>query len=520
MPTKISSYLTELGFKQIAYLGDTLNYNKTTAGEFIVVKENNRLYRYEENSTQPVDNMNVLNTSDGGNTRWITVGGAATTQTRVSYTFEEKSNTIPLGMTILSKDNILYVNIGNTQILSSEYSLNDDRNAIILPQEFDAGVQAEIVIIIGDFTPEQTGLPDQTGHAGEFLTTDGTNPSWADITIPENVVSADNYTNAKTWKGTLAEYEALTTYDDNITYLITDDYTGGSGGTSNYNDLENKPSINGIVLEGNKTTEDLLIEAGGTSNYNDLENKPSINGIALEGNKTTEDLLIEAGVSDYTNLINKPSINSVELIDNVDSKTLNIVPLAIDEYEEINATAIILNPHTKVYHCYTTNSPLNFTVNYTNMPPNFKYYTFELELEVQIGLAGEVTFNFGTFPIIWEIDTPTIDSTGIYNLVFKTYDGGEHWIGNLAYFIPAPTNESTFTINFTGTAGTSLNSITNLSFNNLNFSYRIKNQIIPETGTFSVSFKGITGNSYSYTINSTSDTITLNENSSVEFPVS
>lgn len=488
MPTKISSYLTELGFKQIAYLGDTLNYNKTTAGEFIVVKENNRLYRYEENSTQPVDNMNVLNTSDGGNTRWITVGGAATTQTRVRYTFEEKSNTIPLGMTILSKDNILYVNIGNTQILSSEYSLNDDRNAIILPQEFDAGVQAEIVIIIGDFTPEQTGLPDQTGHAGEFLTTDGTNPSWADITIPENVVSADNYTNAKTWKGTLAEYEALTTYDDNITYLITDDYTGGG--------------------------------SGGTSNYNDLENKPSINGITLEGNKTTEDLLIEAGVSDYTNLINKPSINSVELIDNVDSKTLNIVPLAIDEYEEINATAIILNPHTKIYHCYATNSPLIFTVNYTNMLPNFKYYTFELELEVRIGIAGEIIFNFGTVPVIWEIEAPTIDSTGIYNLVFKTYDGGEHWIGNLAYFIPAPTNESTFTINFTGVAGTSLNSITNLSFNNLNFSYRIKNQIIPETGTFSVTFKGITGNSYSYSINSTSDTITLNENSSVEFPVS
>lgn len=217
MPTKISSYLTELGFKQIAYLGDTLNYNKTTAGEFIVVKENNRLYRYEENSTQPVDNMNVLNTADGGNTRWITVGGAATTQTRVNYTFEEKSNTIPLGMTILSKDNILYVNIGNTQILSSEYSLNDDRNAIILPQEFDASVQAEIVIIIGDFTPEQTGLPDQTGHAGEFLTTDGINPYWADI--------------------------------------------GGSGSTSNYNNLENKPSINGITLEGNKTTEDLNINS-------------------------------------------------------------------------------------------------------------------------------------------------------------------------------------------------------------------------------------------------------------------
>lgn len=34
---------------------------------------------------------------------------------------------------------------------------------------------------------------------------------------------------------------------------------GGSGGTTNYNDLTNKPSINGVTLEGNKTSEDLGI---------------------------------------------------------------------------------------------------------------------------------------------------------------------------------------------------------------------------------------------------------------------
>ena len=34
---------------------------------------------------------------------------------------------------------------------------------------------------------------------------------------------------------------------------------GGSGGTSNYNDLSNKPSINGVELIGNKTSSDLLI---------------------------------------------------------------------------------------------------------------------------------------------------------------------------------------------------------------------------------------------------------------------
>ena len=49
-----------------------------------------------------------------------------------------------------------------------------------------------------------------------------------DIDIPENVVEADNYINAKLWKGTLEEYEALESYDDSITYIITDDVVEGS----------------------------------------------------------------------------------------------------------------------------------------------------------------------------------------------------------------------------------------------------------------------------------------------------
>lgn len=36
---------------------------------------------------------------------------------------------------------------------------------------------------------------------------------------------------------------------------------GGGGGTSNYNDLSNKPSINGVTLTGNKSSADLGITA-------------------------------------------------------------------------------------------------------------------------------------------------------------------------------------------------------------------------------------------------------------------
>lgn len=48
---------------------------------------------------------------------------------------------------------------------------------------------------------------------------------------------------------------------------------GGGGGTSDYEDLENKPSINNVTLSGNKTTSDLNLS------YNDLLNKPYINNM-------------------------------------------------------------------------------------------------------------------------------------------------------------------------------------------------------------------------------------------------
>lgn len=41
------------------------------------------------------------------------------------------------------------------------------------------------------------------------------------------------------------------------------------------------------------------IEVVQSTDYNDLENKPQINGVTLEGNKTTEDLGIQAGVTSW-----------------------------------------------------------------------------------------------------------------------------------------------------------------------------------------------------------------------------
>lgn len=57
--------------------------------------------------------------------------------------------------------------------------------------------------------------------------------------------------------------EPITREERYLYYLCVNGSGGGGGetGTSNYNDLSNKPSINGVTLSGNKTSEDLGISA-------------------------------------------------------------------------------------------------------------------------------------------------------------------------------------------------------------------------------------------------------------------
>ena len=108
---------------------------------------------------------------------------------------------------------------------------------------------------------------------------------------------------------------------------------GGGSGTSNYNDLENKPKINNVTLSGNKTNQQLGIPTG---TYNELTGKPSINNVELTGNRTTADLGLFSGNyndltnkptifdGDYTDLDEKPTINNVELIGNRTTEDLGL----------------------------------------------------------------------------------------------------------------------------------------------------------------------------------------------------
>lgn len=60
----------------------------------------------------------------------------------------------------------------------------------------------------------------------------------------------------------------------------------GPGGTTNYNDLNNKPKIGGVTLEGDKTLEDLGIsqsESGGSSDVTNIQNNLHVESLTLYG---------------------------------------------------------------------------------------------------------------------------------------------------------------------------------------------------------------------------------------------
>lgn len=100
----------------------------------------------------------------------------------------------------------------------------------------------------------------------------------------------------------------------------------GEEGTKNYRELENKPSINNVVLNGNKTTADLKLDYKALINkptivtdYDALTNRPKINGKTLTGDTT-----LNLGITKYDDAPDKPSINGVTLSGNKTSTDLGI----------------------------------------------------------------------------------------------------------------------------------------------------------------------------------------------------
>lgn len=126
-------------------------------------------------------------------------------------------------------------------------------------------------------------------------------------------------------------------------YKLSEGGSGG-GGTSNYNQLTNKPSINGVTLTGNKTTSDLGIDKtavglGNVPNVSTNDQTPTFTEASTRNNiasgeklsvifgkiqKFFNDLKTVAFSGSYTDLSNKPQVNGVELSGNKTASQLGM----------------------------------------------------------------------------------------------------------------------------------------------------------------------------------------------------
>lgn len=122
------------------------------------------------------------------------------------------------------------------------------------------------------------------------------------------------------------------------TYLDEIAKKSGGGGTSNYNDLNNKPRMNGVTLAGNKSTEDLIpigsglrfnsngeLEAtgGGGVNYSTDE---QIIGTWIDGKPLYQKtVVIESPTNNARNQISGfDFLNTHNLVDMINASALSV----------------------------------------------------------------------------------------------------------------------------------------------------------------------------------------------------
>ena len=156
---------------------------------------------------------------------------------------------------------------------------------------------------------------------------------------------------------TIQEGENITIEQEGSTLTISS--TGGSGGTSDYEELENKPSINNVTLNGNKSLSDLGIQPSGnyvtpndlssvatSGSYNDLSNKPNIPS-------KTSDLTNDSGF--ITNSALTDYVSNTDYATNSTGGVVKIDAYAITKNTNGNLMSSIYN-----YSTYSTASDNSF----------------------------------------------------------------------------------------------------------------------------------------------------------------
>lgn len=174
----------------------------------------------------------------------------------------------------------------DTMYLTVKFDYNVDN--VLFQKELDNGIKFDEETSYYYFTikPSDTNELPYGKYVYDIEVTDHgkvTTIAIGEIDLTEEVTFYTNKENGG------VNGEDVTIEDDEIEEIVTmEEYAPiiEGGGTGDYNDLSNKPSINDISLEGNKTLDDLGIQAKG--DYALKEELPDTTGIKHDIENLTE----------------------------------------------------------------------------------------------------------------------------------------------------------------------------------------------------------------------------------------
>ena len=203
------------------------------------------------------------------------------------------------------------------------------------------------------------------------------------------------------------------TLDQEGSTLTINSTGGGGGGTSNYNALTNKPKINNVELNGNKSLNDLGIQPAG--NYLTEETDPTVPSHVK--NITQANITSWNNKSDfsgnYNDLTNKPTIPTVPT--NVSAFTNDVGYLTqhqdisgkANKISVVQTSASTIEINSNTFYKFGEVASLNITLASITDNTIYNEYMFEF--------VSGTTATTLTLPssIKW-LETPTIDANKIY----------------------------------------------------------------------------------------------------------
>lgn len=228
---------------------------------------------------------------------------------------------------------------------------------------------------------------------------------------------------------------------DATSYLLGKKAGGGSG-TTDYDALTNKPSINGVTLSGNKTSEDLGIEVptipedllhykGHVGSEADLPSTGQPSGV-----QTAHDTYL-----DGTNLVKSDSVNAVDKANEIKGSNLYIFGQFSDTISDIqNYKAIVTNHAEIIDKIYVSSenftegalSPSSFIniclvhISASSEKPAYLYSNSKFDDENRFSV---IEYDDGTQEISSSRTALTITKSGWFNM----YNYNRQFVGNLPH---------------------------------------------------------------------------------------